>query len=160
MLPSDQPQNQMPATDQVRSGTGHGGSCQYMIFDVQCMIHTINGLLSFLLANMYVKFGDQIRCQIQETPMGTDCASHLADCYLAMHELSFIMHLAALYLDVAVAFLCTINYWMACAFLLTLRYIDDLASICSPDLHHMLCVDQYFHHARITGIPQDSVGHA
>lgn len=87
MLPSDLPQNQMPATDQVRSGTDHGGSCQYMIFDVQCMIHTINGWLSFLVSNMYVKFSDQICCQIQDTP---NCASHLADSCLAMHELSFI----------------------------------------------------------------------
>ena len=69
------------------------------------------------------------------------------------------MHLAALYLDVAVAFLCTVIYAMDVPFCL-LRYIDDLASICSANLHHKLCVDQYFHHARITGIPQDSVGHA
>ena len=56
-------QNQMPATDQARSGTGHGG--KYMIFD----IHTIDVWLSFLLANMYVRFGDQICRQIQGTPM-------------------------------------------------------------------------------------------
>jgi len=62
-------QNQMPATDQARSGTGHGG--RYMIFD----IHTIDVWLSFLLANTYVRFGDQIRRQIQGTPMGINCNS-------------------------------------------------------------------------------------
>ncbi|DBA94819.1 TPA: hypothetical protein ACH3X1_002361 [Trebouxia sp. C0004] len=65
-------QNQMPATDQARSGTGNGG--KYTTFD----IHTIDVWLSFLLANMYVRFGDQICRQFQETPMGTNRASHLA----------------------------------------------------------------------------------
>ena len=139
-------QNQMPATDQARSGTGHGG--KYMIFD----IHTIDVWLSFLLANMYARFGDQTRRQIQGTPMGTNCASHLANCYLTMYELSFIMRLAALYLDVAFAFLRTVLYQIACAFLLTARYIDDLASISNPFLHHLLYIDQHFQHARITGI--------
>jgi len=139
-------QNQMPATDQARSGTGHGG--KYMIFD----IHTIDVWLSFLLANMYVRFGDQIRRQIQGTPMGTNCASHLANYYLTMYELSFIMRLAALYVDVAFAFLRTVLHQIACAFLLTARYIDDLASISNPYLHHLLYVDQHFQHARITGI--------
>ena len=110
-----------------------------MIFD----IHTIDVWLSFLLANMYVRFGDQIRLQIQGTPMGTNCASHLANYYLTMYELSFIMRLAALYLDVALAFLRTVLYQIACAFLLTARYIDDLVSISNPYLHHLLYVDQH-----------------
>ena len=84
--------------------------------------------------------------------MGTNCASHLANCYLTMYELSFIMRLAALYLDVAFAFLRTVLYQIACAFLLTARYIDDLASISNPYLHHLLYIDQHFQHARITGI--------
>ncbi len=84
--------------------------------------------------------------------MGTNCASHLANYYLTMYELSFIMRLAALYLDVAFAFLRTVLYQIACAFLLTARYIDDLASISNPYLHHLLYVDQHFQHARITGI--------
>ena len=69
-----------------------------------------------------------------------------------MYELSFIMRLAALYLDVAFAFLRTVLYQIACVFLLTARYIDDLASISNPYLHHLLYVDQHFQHARITGI--------
>ena len=139
-------QNQMPANDQAMSGTGHGG--RYMIFD----LHTMDVWLSFLLANMYVKFGDQIRRQIQGTPMGTNCASHLANFYLTMYELSFIMSLAALYLDADFAFLRTVIYQVACAFLLTARYIDDLVSISNPYLHHLLYVDQHLHHPRITGI--------
>lgn len=69
-----------------------------------------------------------------------------------MYELTFIMRLAALYLDAAFAFLRTVVYQIACAFLLTARYIDDLASISNPYLHHLLYVDQRFHHPRITGI--------
>lgn len=41
---------------------------------------------------------------------------------------------------------------IARAFLLTTRYIDDLASINNPYLHSLLYVDQHFHHSHITGI--------
>ncbi|DBA87047.1 TPA: hypothetical protein ACH3X2_005289 [Trebouxia sp. C0005] len=99
---------------------------------------------------MYVRFGDRIRRQIQGTPMGTNRASHLANYYLTMYELNFIMRLAALYVGAAFAFLRTVLYQIACAFLLTARYIDDLASISNPYLHHLLYVDQHFQHA--TGI--------
>ncbi len=131
-----------------------------MVFDVQCVIHTI-GWLSFLLSNMYVKFGDQICCQVQGTPMVTDCASHLADSCLAVREVSFITQSTWLHCTSMLLLLsCAQSSMQWHVPLCLLRYIDDLASICSANLHHKLCVDQNFHHARITGLSQDSVGHA
>ena len=119
-------QNQMPVTSQACSGFGHGG--KFMVFSIQ----TIDCWLSFLLANMYVRFGDQIHKQIQGTPMGTNCASHLANFYLTMCELDFIIRLTMLYLDPLRVCLHTIVYQIACAFLFTARYIDDLISINNP----------------------------
>ena len=139
-------QNQVPADDQARSGSGHGG--KFMIFDEE----TIGIWLSFLLSNMYVRFGDQIFRQIQGTPMGTNCASHLANFYLTSHELMFISRLARVYLDMSLAFLHTLVVQIARAFLFTARYIDDLLSIGNPYLHHLMYADQYFHHPRICGI--------
>ncbi|DBA82247.1 TPA: hypothetical protein ACH3X2_000518 [Trebouxia sp. C0005] len=136
----------MPLDDQARSGTGHGG--KFMIFDID----TIDIWITFLLSNMYVKFGDQVHRQIQGTPMGTNCASHLANLYLMMYELRFYVRLATLYVDPAFTFLRTVIYTIARAFLLTARYIDDLASINNPYLHSLLYVDQHFHHNRILGI--------
>ena len=104
--------------------------------------------LQTCMSDLVTKFAVRFR----GTPMGTNCASHLTNYYLTMYKLSFVMRLAALYVDVAFAFLRTVLYQIACAFLLTARYIDDLASISNPYLHHLLYVDQHFQHARITGI--------
>ncbi len=101
---------------------------------------------------MYVRFGDQIHRQIQGMPMGTNCASHLANLYLMMYELRFYVRLATLYVNPAFAYLRTVIYTIAHAFLLTARYIDDLASISNPYLHSLLNIDQHFHHSSITGI--------
>ena len=139
-------QNQVPADDQARSGSGHGGT--FMIFDED----TISIWLSFLLSNMYVKFGDQIFRQIQGTPMGTNCASHLANFYLTSHELMFISRLARVYLDFSLACLHALVVQIARASLFTARYIDDLLSIINPFLHHLMYADQYYHHPRICGI--------
>ncbi len=79
-------QNQMPANDQSRSGTGHGGT--FMIFDLP----TIQLWLSFLLDNMYLTFGGQLQWQVRGTPMGTNCASNLANFYLSHYELNFLLN--------------------------------------------------------------------
>ncbi|KAL3148791.1 hypothetical protein ABBQ38_014199 [Trebouxia sp. C0009 RCD-2024] len=139
-------QNQVPATDEARSGSGHGG--KFMIFDEA----TIEIWLTFLLSNMYVRFGDQIFRQIQGTPMGTNCASNLANFYLTSYELRFLGRLAAVYLDVTLAFLHDLVSCIVRAFLFTARYIDDLLSISNPYLHHLMYYTQYLHHPRILGI--------
>ena len=66
-----------------------------------------------------------------------------------MYELRFYVRLATLYVDPAFTFLRTVIYTIACAVLLTARYIDDLASINNPYLHSLMYVDQHFHHNRI-----------
>ncbi len=119
-----------------------------MIFDID----TIDIWVTVLLSNMYFRFVDQIHRQIQGIPMGTNCASHLASLYLMMYELRFYVRLANLYVNPAFTFLRTVSYAIACAFLLTTRYIDDLASTNNPYLHSLLYSDQHFHHSRITGI--------
>ena len=64
---------------------------------------TVAVWLSFLLSNMFVRFGDQIFLQIQGTPMGTNCASHLASFYLTNYELNFLSRIASVFLDMSLA---------------------------------------------------------
>ncbi|KAL3153215.1 hypothetical protein ABBQ38_011965 [Trebouxia sp. C0009 RCD-2024] len=139
-------QHQVPASDEARSGSGHGG--KFMIFDEA----TIAVWLSFLLANMYVRFGDQIFLQIQGTPMGTNCASHLANLYLTGYELNFLSRLATVYLDMSLSFLHGIVSEIARAFLFTARFIDDLLSINNPYLHCLMYYGDCYRHDRIVGI--------
>ena len=94
-------QQQMPHNDHARSRTGHGGN--FMMFDID----TIDIWLTFLSNNMHARFGDQIHRQIQGTPMGTNCASHLANLYLMMYELRFYVRLATLCVNPAFTFLRT-----------------------------------------------------
>ena len=81
---------QMPARDNERHGTGYAG--KFFIYDLD----TIAEFLRHLLDNMYVQFGDQLLRQVIGTPMGTNCASLLADFYLAMYELAFLENLASI----------------------------------------------------------------
>ncbi len=46
--------------------------------------------ITFLIDNIYVKFGDNIYHQTLGFPMGTDCASLLADRYLYTYEYDFL----------------------------------------------------------------------
>ena len=69
-----------------------------------------------------------------------------------MYELDFIIRLTVLYLDPLRVCLNTIVYQIACAFLFTARYIDDLISINNPYLSHLLYVDQHYYHPAITGV--------
>lgn len=87
---------------------------------------------------MFVRFGDQIFLQIQGTPKGTNCASHLADFYLTNYELNFLSRLANVFLDMSLAFLHSIVSQIARAFVFTKRYIDDLLSINNPYLRLLL----------------------
>lgn len=139
-------QHQVPTDDQARSGSGHGG--RFMIFDEA----TIAIWLSLLLSNMFVRFGDQTFLQIQGTPMGTNCASHLANFYLTGHERNFLSRLATIYLDMSLSYLRTLVSQIARAFVFTARYIDDLLSINNPYLHHLMYYNQWRCHPLITGI--------
>ena len=136
-------QQQIPDNDQACSGTGHGG--KFMIFDID----TIDIWLTFLLSNMYDLGIRSIRRS--KTPQW-DPIVHHTQLYLMTYELRFYVRLATLYVNSASTFLRAVICTIAHTFLLTARYIDDIASINNPYLHSLLYVDQHCHHSCITGL--------
>ena len=140
-------QDQMPANDHGRSGAGHGGT--FMIFDLP----TIYIWLCFLLDNMYVSFGGQLCRQICGTPMGTNCASNLANFYLRKYEFDFLVNVTHMHAtsDSSTA-LHRVTLQVTQGFLLTKRYIDDLFSMNNPYMQHLLYVDQHYFHPDLHGI--------
>ena len=76
-------------------------------------------LVSFLIDNIYVEFGNVIMRQCVGIPMGTDCAPLLADLFLHFYEFKFINKIMT---DKS-------TYNLARMFNNTFRYIDDLLSI-------------------------------
>ena len=50
-------------------------------------------LLEFLISNIYIKFGEELFCQIIGIPMGTNCAPLFANLYLFSYEYNFMMNL-------------------------------------------------------------------
>ena len=139
----------MPAVGSPRYGTGHGGS-----FDLAA----IQTFLTFLLDNMFVAFGESILQQIIGTPMGTNCASLLANFYLAIYELAFLERLAAVMLNAQepqpkrdqVGKIMT-------GFVMTGRFIDDLLSINNPNIPYLLYTKQPLFYPDVTGIYPDTL---
>ena len=119
-----------------------------MLFDLA----TIECWLAYLLTHMYVRFGDNAWRQDQGTPMGTNCGPNLANMYLAQYELRFLQRLAQIHRDAAMTAWHMGVYQIACAFLFTARFLDDLASINNPYMHQLLYVDQHCGHPSIKGI--------
>jgi hypothetical protein len=76
----------------------------------------------FLLDNIYIVNGQQIRKQVIGLPMGTNCAPSLANLFLYFYESGFIDRLCANKSDLS----------EAAAFHMTFRYIDDTLSIDNP----------------------------
>ena len=70
--------------------------------------------LSFLLDNIYIRFGTNLYRQIVGIPMGTNCAPLVADLFLFCYEREFMKNLSS---D---------------TFNLTSRYLDDLLNIDNP----------------------------
>ncbi len=119
---------------------------------------TIQLWLSFLLDNMYVTFGGQLQQQIRGTPMGTKCASNLANFYLSHYELNFLLNVTNMHQISAVdgalpsPNLHCVTLQVTQAFLLTKRYIDDLFSMNNPYVLHLLYTDQHYYHPDLHGI--------
>ena len=99
--------------------------------------------LTFLFGNMYVGFGGDLFIQAIGTPMGSYCASNLANFFLAMCELQLVRTLVQVILSTPAdsqvhIMACHIGQGSA----MTGRYIDDLSSINNPYLgmawHHTL----------------------
>ena len=55
--------------------------------------HDVCKLLSFLLDNIYVRFGDAVYRQVIGIPMGTNCAPFVADLFLYCYERDFMLSL-------------------------------------------------------------------
>ena len=143
---------QMPDHDSDRHGTGYAGN--FLIYDLD----TIAEFLRHLLDNMYVQFGGQLLRQVIGTPMGTNCASLLANFYLAMYELAFLENLANLATDTTnpLAKQTQAKHILK-SFLMTGRYIDDLLSINNPYLKLLLYTNQTLFFHDLHGIYPDTL---
>ena len=51
--------------------------------------------LSFLLDNIYIRFGTKLYTQIDGIPMGTNCAPLVADLFLFYYERDFMKNLSS-----------------------------------------------------------------
>ena len=84
-------------------------------------------MLEFLVDNIFVVFAGNIFQQIIGIPMGTNCASLLADIFLYSYEAEFIQSL-----------LSAGRKRLASQINFTYRYIDDVLSINNLDLENYL----------------------
>ena len=72
-------------------------------------------MIEFLIDNIFVQFGGGLFRQMIEIPMGTNCASLLADLFLYSYENEFLDNMIRS------------GHWrLARSFNLCYRYIDDL----------------------------------
>ena len=78
-------------------------------------------VLIYLLDNIYIRFGTKLYRQIVGIPMGTNCASLVADLFLFCYERDFMTSLS----DVKQAEIIE-------AFKSTSRYLDELLNIDNP----------------------------
>ena len=83
-------------------------------------------MLEFLVDNIFVVFAGKVFQQIVGIPMGTNCASLLADIFLYSYEAEFIQSL-----------LSAGKKRLASQFNFTYRYIDDVLSINNPDFENI-----------------------
>ena len=85
------------------------------------------GALSFLLDNIYIRFGTKLYRQIVGIPMGTNCAPLVADLFLFCYERDFLKHHSG---DNQADVIKACNS--------TSRYCDDLLNIDNPDFEGMV----------------------
>ena len=85
------------------------------------------GALSFLLDNIYIRFGTKLYRQIVGIPMGTHCAPLVADLFLFCYERDFMKNLFS-----------DNQADVIKAFNLTSRYLDDLLNIHNPYFEGMV----------------------
>ena len=79
---------------------------------------TVCEALIFRLDNIYIRFGTKLYRQIVGIPMGTNCASLVADLFLFCYKREFVMSLSA---DRDVEIIEAFNS--------TSRYLDDLLNV-------------------------------
>ena len=83
--------------------------------------------LSFLLDNIYIRFGTKLYKQILGIPMGTNCAPLVADLFSFCYEIDFMKNLSS-----------DNQADVIKAFNLTSRYLDDLLNIDNPYFEGMV----------------------
>ena len=83
--------------------------------------------LTFLLDNMYIRFGSKLYRQIVGIPMGTNCAPLVADLFLFYYERDFMLSLSEDNQSGVIE-----------AFNSTFRYLDDLLNIDNNFFESML----------------------
>ena len=71
--------------------------------------------LTFLLDNIFIRFGSKLYIQVVGIPMGTNCAPLVADLFLFCHERDFVMSLSG---DKQADVIDALNT--------TSRYLDDI----------------------------------
>ena len=59
-----------------------------------CSCQNVCDALSFLLDNIYIRFGTKLYRQIVGIPMGTNCAPLVADLFLFCYERDFMISLS------------------------------------------------------------------
>ena len=83
--------------------------------------------LTFLLDNIFVRYGNAIYRQVIGIPMGTNCAPLVADLFLYCYERDFMLRLNPVSQSDVIA-----------AFNNTSRYLDDIFNIDNPYFHNMI----------------------
>ena len=83
--------------------------------------------LSFLLDDIYIRFGTKLYKQIVGIPMGANCAPHEADLFLFGYEKDFMKDLSG---DNQADIIKAFNS--------TSRYLDDLLNIDNPYFEEMV----------------------
>ena len=107
---------------------------------------------------MYVQFGDALLQQVIGTPMGMNCASLLANFYMAMYELAFLENLAGIIRnETNTSTKQTQAKHIMSSFLMTGRCIDDLLSINNPYLKFLLYTTQTLFYQDLHGIYPDTL---
>ena len=67
---------------------------QTIIEDITFSLVRICDALSFLLDNIYIRFGTKLYRQVVGIPMGTNCAPLVADLFLFCYERDFMKDLS------------------------------------------------------------------
>ena len=66
-------------------------SLLHVVKDVNVGLVRMYDALSYLLDNIYIKFGNKLYRQMAGTPMGTHCAPLVTDLFLYFYERDFII---------------------------------------------------------------------
>ena len=112
-----------PKGDYTATGSNDQSTRRYILWYFQ----NVCDALSYLLDNIYIRFGNKLYRQIVGIPIGTNCAPHVADLFLFCYERDFMTSLSDDYqADIIEAFN-SIS-----------RYLDDLLYIDNPYFEGMV----------------------